>query len=538
MKELKHTGLMIDCSRNAVMNLTTVKKTIDIMEKLGMNTLMLYTEDTYEIEGEPFFGYLRGRYSKAELKEIDAYARTHQIELIPCVQTLAHLNTIMRWSQYAAMRDVNDILCVGEEEVYVLIEKMFATLAECFHSRIVNVGMDEAGAIGLGKYLEKHGYQNRLEILGKHLKRVSQIAEKYGFTLCMWSDMFYKLLTGTFYGEKVADISQEQADKIASMIPENVQLIYWDYWSWEPEHYDEHICNHQKFAKDMWFAGALWNWVGFAPHNAFSMEAGKKAIASCKKNTVQNIFFTMWGDDSAECARFSLLPALYHNVCQIKGITDEAEMKRGFEDIFGIAFDDFLLLDYPGTPNDRLNNNADKYLLYNDPFFGTLDMAIVEDEGQHFADCAKKLEPYTDHPEWGYLFEAAKALAEVLELKANLGQQTRAAYQNQRMEDLKALIPVYVETAERIQKFYAAFEKQWMKENKPHGFEVQDIRLGGLKQRILHCAERLQRYVDEEVDSLPELEEQLLEPFGTGAEYEPHDFCENDWKKIVSVNVV
>lgn len=55
MKELKHTGLMIDCSRNAVMNLTTVKKTIDIMEKLGMNTLMLYTEDTYEIEGGTVF---------------------------------------------------------------------------------------------------------------------------------------------------------------------------------------------------------------------------------------------------------------------------------------------------------------------------------------------------------------------------------------------------------------------------------------------------------------------------------------------------
>ncbi len=35
---------------------------------------MHYTEDTYEVDGEPFFGYMRGRYTKAEMKEIDAFA--------------------------------------------------------------------------------------------------------------------------------------------------------------------------------------------------------------------------------------------------------------------------------------------------------------------------------------------------------------------------------------------------------------------------------------------------------------------------------
>ena len=538
INNFEHTGLMIDNSRNAVMNLPTVKKMIDILEKVGFNTLMLYTEDTYEVNNQPYFGYLRGRYSKTELKELDAYAAEHNVELIPCIQTLAHLNAIMRWPQYAAIRDINDILCVGEEKVYELIEDMFATLAECFTSRMVNVGMDEAGAIGLGKYLEKHGYQNRLDILGEHLRRVSQIASKYGFTLCMWSDMFYKLMTGTYYGEESAEISQEGIDRIASLIPDNVRLIYWDYWNWEPQHYEEHIQNHQKFAKDMWFAGALWNWVGFAPHNGFSMEAGKTAITSCKKNHVENVLFTMWGDEGAECARFSLLPSLYFNACQMKDITDEAEIKRGFEELFGIRFDDFMLLDYPGTPNDRLNNNADKYLLYNDPFYGILDMAIAENEGEHFAACSEMLAPFVNHPEWGYLFETAKCLADVLELKANLGQRTRRSYQSGDKEELKELIPVYYEIVERVQKFYVAFERQWMIENKPNGFEVQVIRLGGLKQRLSHCAERLQRYVDGELESIPELEEQLLEPFGKGGTYVPQDFCENEWRKLVSVNVV
>ena len=96
----KHLGVMLDCSRNAVMNVTSVKKYIDILERLGYNTLMLYTEDTYEVDNQPYFGYLRGRYTQKEMQEIDAYAVAHNVELIPCIQTLAHLNAAVRWKTY------------------------------------------------------------------------------------------------------------------------------------------------------------------------------------------------------------------------------------------------------------------------------------------------------------------------------------------------------------------------------------------------------------------------------------------------------
>lgn len=67
-------GIMFDMSRNAVMKPEMVKKYIDILSITGYNSLMLYTEDTYEIEGEPYFGYNRGKYTIDELKDIDRYA--------------------------------------------------------------------------------------------------------------------------------------------------------------------------------------------------------------------------------------------------------------------------------------------------------------------------------------------------------------------------------------------------------------------------------------------------------------------------------
>ena len=84
----RYFGVMLDCSRNAVLNLESAKKLIDSLQKMGYNALELYAEDMYEVKDEPYFGYLRGRYSGRELKELDAYAAARGVELIPCIQKI------------------------------------------------------------------------------------------------------------------------------------------------------------------------------------------------------------------------------------------------------------------------------------------------------------------------------------------------------------------------------------------------------------------------------------------------------------------
>ena len=144
---------MLDCSRNAVLKSEKIKEFIDIIAQIGYNTLELYMEDTYKIESEPYFGYLRGGYTAEELKDVDSYAITKGIEVIPAIQTLAHFNNLAKLPHYEEMIDVCDILLVDNEKTYSLIDKMFATLTEVFSTKIVNIGMDEAHYVGLGKYM-------------------------------------------------------------------------------------------------------------------------------------------------------------------------------------------------------------------------------------------------------------------------------------------------------------------------------------------------------------------------------------------------
>ena len=154
--KLQSLGVMIDMSRNSVMSVEGLKRFLPLLKKMGYNTVMLYTEDTYEVEGEPYFGYLRGRYTMDEMKEIDAFAASLGIEMIPCIQTLAHLTTFLRWNRVPA--DTPDILLVDDDKTYEFIDRLFATLSKCFTSKKIHLGMDEAHMLGRGKHLDIHGY--------------------------------------------------------------------------------------------------------------------------------------------------------------------------------------------------------------------------------------------------------------------------------------------------------------------------------------------------------------------------------------------
>ena len=50
-----------------------------------------------------------------------------------------------------------------------------------------------------------------------------------------------------------------------------------------------------------------------------------------------------------------------------------------------------------------------------------------------------------------------------------------------------------------------------MHENKPQGFDVVDLRIGGQRQRLLHCGDRLLVYAEGRLDRIEELEEPVLD---------------------------
>ena len=517
MKHFDRFGVMIDCSRNAVPNLTALKRFIGILAGMGYDCAMLYTEDTYEIPTQPFFGYKRGKYTQAELRELDDYAASVGVELIPCIQTLAHVNALFRWAPYRRIRDCNDILLAGDERTYQLIDEMFASLSSSLRSRKIHIGMDEAHMVGLGKYLDKNGYRNRHEILLEHLNRVCEIARKYGYEPMMWEDMFFRLEFGDYYVAKKGEtfdghFSKEVLDKI----PQDLTQVYWDYYTESADVYETMLDLSAELSDKVWFAGGAWCWGGFTPHNRLSIRRNQIAIPVCKQRGVKNVILTMWGDDGGETPIFAVLPALMHAAAMAEGM-DEREMKEKFLEITGVCYDDMLALDLPNYiyGEERMVGSANysKNRLYNDPLLGILDKnaehpinpAIFGTYAARLGACAEK------YAEFGYLFRTQATLCELLTKKFDLGIRTRACYEAGDKDGLRALADGdYLFCIEALERFYEAFRDQWETVNKTYGFELQDSRLGGVLLRLKDCRRRLLAYCDGKADSIPELTEEVL----------------------------
>ena len=332
---------MADCSRNAVLNLNSAKKMIEVLALMGYSTFELYMEDTYEIEDQPYFGYFRGRYTVAELQEIEAYAADFDLTFVPCIQTLAHLSAFVKWGvkEVQELRDVEDILLIGEEKVYDLIKGMFKTMSQ-LRTRKINIGMDEAHLVGLGRYLIQHGFQNRSLLMCQHLERVLDIADKYGFHCQMWSDMFFKLMSADGQYDRDVEVPEETRVYL-DRLKDRVTLVYWDYYQDSEEKYNRNFQNHHKISQDIAFAGGAWKWIGFTPHNHFSRLVAIEANKACRQNQVKEVIVTGWGDNGGETSQFSILPAL-QIWAELAYRNDLDKLAEHFLVSTGLDVDDFM----------------------------------------------------------------------------------------------------------------------------------------------------------------------------------------------------
>ncbi len=528
-------GAMLDCSRNGVLRVERIKEYVDILAKFGYNALELYTEDTFEVDGEPYFGHMRGGYTKAQLIEIDAYAKERGIELIPCIQTLAHLNGIFKWHVYSDVNDNKDILLIGEEKTYELIDKIFATLRECFTSNIVHIGMDEAETVGLGRYLKKHGFANRFDMLKGHLEKVISIAEKYGFKPKMWSDMFFKMASG---GYELKDYDNPPEDMIKA-VPNGVNLIYWNYYQDKDVLYSKMLKVHKGIDNDCWFAGSAWSWLSFAPCNHWSIKHLSASMKACREQGVKNVLITVWGDDGQDCSHFAVLSSLFYAIKAYNGETSISKIKEEFFALTGENFNAFLDLDLPNAigknAKEFRNFNPCKYGFYSDLLNGFTDLHVPEGSGELYKKYAKRLKTHAKNSKnYGYIFEGLSALCDFLSVKFELGKRLRVAYQAGEKIALEEIYKDIKRAEAKLIKFENAHKNRWDKDCYPQGYDVQDVRIGALKQRLKTARERLRKYLDGKEDRILELEAKLLPSNPWGDEL----LTFGKWKDIITVNTI
>ncbi len=493
-------GFMIDCSRNGVSKPDMIKQLICILVMAGYDYLELYTEDTYELPDEPYFGYKRGRYSAEELKEIVAFAQAFQFEMVPCIQTLAHLKRLANWKPYFDHMDIDDILLVGHEKTYELIRKCFRFCKEIFLTKRINIGLDEAYHIGRGRYTDMYGYKSTHEVYLEHMKKVFAICKEEGLEPEFWADSFYD-----------SDLTEEERKELfdGSQLP-----IVWRYGYHEAEKARVHLKKIKPYTGKVMYAGGLWKWFGFAPNNDMSERSIDVLFAVASDCEVDDILMTTWGNDGDECSVFAIMPSLWYAAHKLYPC--DVNLSKMIQIFTGYTKEEWEVCDklnYVMPEVDR-HSNAAKYLLYNDFLVGLLDYNTPDHAGEIYQRLLPTFTELTKRDSaFSYLFESYEALCRVLTRKATYGRRLYKAYQEKDVDTIRNMITEIQEIKKDLQEFYSLYRDQWMKERKGFGFEVIDVRVGGLISRVETVTSVLNNYLDGKIEKVYELEEERLEYF-------------------------
>lgn len=508
----KRCGPMFDlCQGNATLNMDAMKFFLRKSAIMGLSQILLYMEDTYDVPEEPYFGYMRARYSYEELKEIDDYAHALGIEAIPLIQALAHLRDVLKWDVYREIREDEDCLLPEDEDTYTFLRHIITAAAKPFRTKRISLTMDEALLVGQGSYLRLNGLHHKFDIMTRHLNRCLEITNELGLRVIISSDMFFNALGRGQYNPEV-EIPQEFINSMP-----DVDLLYWDYYSLTNKH-RKLIEMRQKLTSHVIFQGGIWIWGGFSPNWIMTRATMDLALDACKDKGIDDVHATIWGDSGTECDTRMALWGMQYFAEQsfLRQTPTEEQLRRRFNFCTGGDYDLFYAMqDFdlcPGVAEPPLKQqNPTKFLVWQDPLQGLFDKNI---EGLALKPHYQKLADLLDNVDfgaYGTMFEFYRCLAHLLVHKAELGRDIHEAY---RANDRKAMETIANVTIPEAMKWTRALRQQhyicWKENNKLLGWDIFDMRYGSLLIRLETAVQTLKDYLDGTLSKIEELEEKQL----------------------------
>lgn len=523
-------SVLVEASSGTTPTLESIKRFIDIIAAFGYNTLYLGCADAHKIDNEPYYNYKRGGYTKAQFREMDAYAASKGIEIVAQIQTISHIHFMYRHDVYKDLYDTPTIFMEGEPKVYEFLDKQFKTFAEGLSSRRIHIGFDEAFGIGTGNYLKKHGCVDKKEILLKHLKKVVKIAQKYGYTCEMWGDMLFEKENTTVTPAMVK-----------ASIPDDTTVFLWEYNENDREKLATMIDNLKNHANKVAFAGSAMKFGGYAPNNVFSMARILPQMQICNEKGLRQYMITLWGDNCSPCSIFETLPTLFLAAEYSSGsykIGGEINKKK-FQDIVGVSYDDMLALDYLNDPFKRHGykkmGDLSFWAFYMDILLSNYDMLLPDGTGAAFA-CLANEYAHMRGGKLSYIYNKAQKMAEILAIKTEIAKKLRLAYAQKDAVTLKKIVEDLDALIGKVKEFSVVYEEFFLAENMAFGLECNQLYIGGQILRYEYVIRRIEKYL-KTGEPIEELETETIPP--SIIPYPEYDECMwFDYRNLISYSII
>jgi hexosaminidase len=146
---LPYRATLVDVgSEGPMCTVEQVKRQIDLLARFKANQYFFYSEANIELDGYPLLNP-NARFTKAQVREIIAYARQRHVDVVPAVELYGHLHDLFRIERYSGLADFphGGEFNPSNQRVKALLQDWVSQIAGLFPSPFVDIGFDETFAI-------------------------------------------------------------------------------------------------------------------------------------------------------------------------------------------------------------------------------------------------------------------------------------------------------------------------------------------------------------------------------------------------------
>jgi len=222
------------------------------LSRLQVNLLILRVDYDYQYQSRPELANAGG-LTKAQVKQLVAICKKHQIRIIPQVNLLGHQswhgkleNLLTVYPQFDETPWVNlrkgeykwpnddglycKSYCPLHPDVHEVVFDLVDEITEVFETDAFHAGMDEVFYIGEEKCPRCSG-RDKAELFAMEVTKINQHLSSQGKELWIWGD---RLLDGKSTGIGMWEASMNNTHRAIDMIPKEVVINDWHYERADP----------------------------------------------------------------------------------------------------------------------------------------------------------------------------------------------------------------------------------------------------------------------------------------------------------------
>jgi hexosaminidase len=276
---MKYRGEDDDLSRGPFPTLAFQEHQLEVFAAHKVNLYSPYLESNLAYSADPLATPPGGALTRAEAKELVAFATPLHITIVPEQEAFGHVHHILEYEKYANVAETPHgyVIAPGQPASLPLITSWFTQIAADFPSPFLHIGADETFDLGTGRTRPDVDKRGLGPVYADFLNSIHTALAPLHRRLIFWGD-----------------IGDSDPSAIPG-IPKDMIAVPWIYW--HKDSYDNDILPFKKQGLETWVAPGDANWNQVYPIGKLALDNISGFVEAGQRLGSTGELTTVWNDD-------------------------------------------------------------------------------------------------------------------------------------------------------------------------------------------------------------------------------------------------